>query len=139
MSSTEPFLQVVWGKPETVYTGLFADRTNFLSVPWVRQLEWVKTSAGQTVNSCQKPKRFYIDYLSSLSNVGLVFDLFAGTGTASSVALQNGIDFVAIEKDDEQFRFLKKRLVEQGKCRISITEEIPELLPKIIWNEPGGT
>lgn len=137
-NSSESFLQICWGKRIPVYSGVFAERSNVVTVPWIRQNEWLKNSSNEMVNTCQKPAIFYRDYYASMDKLGLVFDFFAGTGTASSVALERGINFFAIEKDETQFRFLKHRLQKQAECQITEVKDVPKNLPEIIWEKQPG-
>ena len=106
----------------TLYTGMFADRKNFVMVPWVKPKEWVKYDSKKNANSCQKPRCFYQDYLKSIADLGLVFDLFAGTATVSTVAMDLNINFLALEKNETQFQNLNRRLQTHGDCRISMME-----------------
>jgi DNA modification methylase len=66
----------------------------------------------------QKPLNLIKDLIEKHSNIGdLVLDCFAGTGTTGHAAFLTNRDFILIEKDENYFDILTKR-IEQTKQKI---------------------
>ena len=57
----------------------------------------MKFSNGKSVNSAQKPVRFWLEILKCVK-AGVVFDLFSGTGSLSYAAIMMFKPFLAVEK-----------------------------------------
>lgn len=86
--NSESYVQIIFGTPQIEYHGIFHSRAAELSCEWTAPSEYIKNRAGQSLNSTQKPVKFFVDYIKSFKNAALVLDLFAGTGSASVAALE---------------------------------------------------
>jgi site-specific DNA-methyltransferase (adenine-specific) len=57
------------------------------------------------------PEALARDHILSWSNEGdTVFDPFMGSGTTGKMALENGREFIGIERDTEYFQIAKSRI-----------------------------
>ena len=81
--------------------------------------EWIKSETGEIINKTQKGLKAMKEILHPLFQAchekgvrPFLIDAFAGTGTASVIALRNGIDFIAAEKAEKQRRHIMERLLQ---------------------------
>lgn len=67
--------------------------------------------SGKRLHPAQKPVEFIDRFVRvSCPKGGVVFDPFLGSGTTGISAIQNGCNFIGIEKDDTFFELASKRI-----------------------------
>ena len=72
---------------------------------------WTLAGAGSAGHPAPFPESLARDHIISWSNKGdTVFDPFLGSGTTGKMALEQGRNFIGIEKDADYFEIAKKRI-----------------------------
>lgn len=80
------------------------------SYDWWEQPQVKNVSKEKLDHPCQVPVSMLERIINLISPVEVVCDPFMGVGTTGQAAINLGVDFIGIEKDEHYFRQAKKRL-----------------------------
>lgn len=73
--------------------------------------KWYQTTCKKRIHPAEKPVELLERFVRvSCPENGLILDPFIGSGSSGMAAVQNGCNFIGIEKDDEYFELSSKRL-----------------------------
>jgi site-specific DNA-methyltransferase (adenine-specific) len=101
----------------------------------------VKNGVKNKKHPTQKPLELIKRLVELTTKEGdIILDPFAGSGTLAIACLETNRKYVCIEKDDEYFKVMKKRISQWHNDRLNATgtHQLPEEIERINYDENSG-